>query len=199
MGDKQPPRKALSALRSRVCAALAVAAYIGVLLNLVQAQQLPDGSNDAHGMVATGQGLLAIGVPPGWVQRPGPGLAYFVLASEQAGNSSVSIDITSARIGVQDSPKELSAAMKADIARFNSQNNSAIIREEKSLALPGFVRPAKVYSIESAVIPFAQVVYIEDEQRVWILTLAAQTREAFDRALPAFHAFAASYQGSIQY
>ena len=149
----------------------------------------------------TRDGLLAINTPKGWVQQSqGPGLAFFVPAGVEPGDPEVWIYISSNPVGPAEDPKDLEAFIQADIAGFKEHFKHGQVRAEEAQDLPIAKQKAPMYSFQSGESDnaFEQVVYLDDGQRVLILTLSAKSSRALEGAQQVFREFAQSYGGSIQ-
>ena len=166
---------------------------------IVQASSQPKQTKEPSEMLVTEGGLLAIDTPRHWTRVNGPGLAFFVREGDRLENAAVVIYISSAPIGPAEDSKNLEEYIASDLVGFKKQYKKGSAQKEKSFHLPFAERDAPVYTFLSgeAQNGFEQVIYIPEAERILTLTISANTKDGYDKALDEFHRFASSYRGSI--
>jgi hypothetical protein len=163
-------------------------------------QKPADSTSEPHRMIMTQAGFLALDPPKGWTQSDGPGLAFFLPDGVKARDAQAWMVISAAPVGPKADDKDADAFIQSDIAGFKHAYPKGIVKPDASIDLPVAKQKARVYAFESGEKRnvFELVAYIEDSQKVWTITLSANSAEALAQSKPALVAFAASYRGSIQ-
>ena len=163
------------------------------------AQAKPEKSAVPSEMQVIDGGFLAIDTPKGWERVEGPGLACFVAKGASVTDASALIYISGAPIGEKESAKNRKEYIQSDIDEFKQRFPDGIVREVEPLELPKTKARVPVVYFESKHQhnAFEQVVYLEEQNRVLTLVLSAKNRQAFEKGLPPFKAFAKSYSGSV--
>ncbi len=163
------------------------------------AQQPATASSEPHQMLVTKAGFLAIDTPKGWVQREGPGLAFFLPEGIKSKDAQVWMYISAAPIGPNEEDKDSNSYIQSDISEFKKRFKNATVTKEEPLVLPEVKQTVSVYTFQSGEThnAYEQIIYIQDVGRDWLLALSANNSDSFQRSKQAFYEFAKSYRGSI--